>query len=107
VSDAPSAETAEGRRKRRRRIGLVLIGASVLMLFLGNFPLEPYLRGTNFILYWSVCFLFALMALFTAVVDMVAVRRDAERERRRLVEETLRGRKVTREPQHEDGESEE
>jgi len=91
VSEPSSAELAEHRKRRRRLVGSILIAASVVMLFLGNFVLEEQLSETiyGFVIFWSVCFLLALMALFTALFDMVAVRRDAARERLRLVQETF------------------
>jgi len=38
--------------------------------------------------------LFTLLALFTALVDMILVRREAARERRRLLDQIMRDRKA-------------
>jgi len=90
VSDAPSPELAERRRRRRRRVGLVLIVTASVSL-LGLLVFEPYLRTRPgpFGVLLGVCMFSALLALLTALVDMAAVRRDAARERRRLVEEAF------------------
>ena len=93
---------AERRKRRRRVVGLVMILISIVLVLLGQFALEPYLRESlyRFISYWSACALFTIVALFTALVDMVAVRREAAREERRLMEQTFRRKKA----EHDDSE---
>ncbi len=66
-----------------------MILISIALVLVGQLVLEPYLHGWDYIFYWGACAVFAVLALVTALVDMVAVRREAAREQRRLVQETF------------------
>jgi len=73
----------------RRWLGMMfLILAGSLMLW-GFTILRGSLRGWGYIAYWLTCFAFALAAFVVALVDWVAVRRDARSERRCLLLRTL------------------
>ena len=92
MSEWSQAQPEAERRKRRRRvIGLVMILMSIILVLAGQFALEPYLRENllRFIVYWGACALFTMAALFIALVDMIAVRREAAREERKLAQQTF------------------
>ncbi|MSR65653.1 MAG: hypothetical protein EXS18_07740 [Verrucomicrobiae bacterium] len=110
MSEWSQAQPEAERRKRRRRvIGLVMILMSIGLVLLGQLALEPYLRENlvRFIVYWSACALFTVAALFTALIDMVAVRSEAAREERRLTEHTFRRRKAAHDNSEDDDSGEE
>ncbi len=68
-----------------------MILVSIVLVLAGQFALADFLGGSvlRFILYWGACGIFTMLALFTALVDMVSVRRDAARAERKLVQETF------------------
>lgn len=72
-------------------IGLVMILISIALVLIGQLVLDSYLQENpqRFAYYWGACGLFALAALFTAMMDMVLVRREAAREERKLVQQTF------------------
>ncbi|MFO1488263.1 MAG: hypothetical protein U1F65_07285 [Verrucomicrobiota bacterium] len=82
---------AEKRDVVRRTLGVFFLAAAVIMLVLGETALGGYLSShpREFLLFWLVCFLFVGLALLTAVLDMMAVRRRLRGEQRELVENTL------------------
>ncbi len=92
MSETPKSESgAERRRQRRRRIGLGMILVSITLVVAGRFWLWAYLEQHSgaFVLYWGLCTIFTVLALFIALVDMVTVRREAAQEERRLAQEAL------------------
>src|SRR2546427_654171 len=70
-----------------RIIGTIFITACALMLVLGLTLLSDRLRGPQFILYWSWCFLLTMAAIFVAFWDMLMVRRASKQPRRELFRE--------------------
>jgi hypothetical protein len=54
------------------------------MLVLGVTVLTDRLRGPQFVLYWTWCFLLAVAAIAAALWDMLLVRRTSKRSRREL-----------------------
>ncbi len=104
MSEPPKSEVdAERRRQRRRLLGLAMILMSIALVLAGRFWLWSYLeqRTGVFVLYWGSCAIFTLLALFTALIDMVAVRREAVQAQRRLAQEALLRR--ARKEEEEDG----
>jgi hypothetical protein len=76
--------------KRRRWIGLFFLIASAAMLTWGSTWLAPYLKGTTYLIYWLVCFLFTTLAMGTALLDMWVIRSRARQERKALAEEVFK-----------------
>lgn len=76
---------------RRRWIGAILLAISAVMLIAGETFLKETLRKGNWIplAYWSGCFVFVLMAIIVALLDMVIMRKRLRAEQRGLVEETV------------------
>jgi len=68
-----------------------MILVSIVLLLLGQLVFDTYLHQHLFeyILYWGASTIFTVLALFTALVDMILVRREAAREERRLVQEAF------------------
>ena len=59
------------------------------MLLWGQTLLRPYLRGVAFLDYWLVCFTFTGLAMVTAALDMLAIRRDQRRQRKELIQRAI------------------
>jgi|ERR1051325_5428089 hypothetical protein len=83
------AEFAGPRRRRRRLFGLVLLLASIGQVLLGQYVWESSLVGWSYIWYWGSCAVLVVLALMTAVWDMIAIRREAAREKNQLIQKTL------------------
>lgn len=60
------------------------------MLIWGQTILLPYLRGLAFLIYWLICFIFTIAAIFIALLDVRAVRRRVRNEQTDLAQRTLR-----------------
>lgn len=73
----------------RRWFGLLFLALAFGMLIWGRMVLHDTLRGIPFLLYWSVCFLFTLAAIVTALLDMRATRKKARVEHEQLLRRTL------------------
>lgn len=69
-----------------------MVAVALAMLFCGatflSGPLEEH--GVAFIGYWAVCAWLTLATVLLALFDLLAVRAQTLRERRRLKEEILR-----------------
>jgi len=74
---------------RRRKLGIVCLAVPAGMLILGQTALKSSLSGFAFLAYWLICFLFIIAAIFIALVDLRAVRRQTREETRALLEATL------------------
>ena len=61
------------------------------MLVWGQTVLKDKLDGLAYIFYWLGCFLFTVLALMTALVDIWCVRRKQRIERRTLIKNTFSG----------------
>jgi hypothetical protein len=59
------------------------------LLIWGQTVLKPHLEGLWYLLYWSLCFLFTIAAIFIALLDVRAVRRRTREEQRDLIQRTL------------------
>ena len=75
---------------RRRVFGAVSLGMALLMLILGQTVLQHELSGWPFLMYWLVCLVFTSVSIGVALVDARATRLQVKRERRELLEETLK-----------------
>ncbi len=67
-----------------RVLGTILLIVCAGMFVLGLTIWEEDLRGPMFAIYWSWCFLLAVITIFIALWDMVLVRRAYRRQRREL-----------------------
>ena len=79
----------------------VMLGALV-MLFFGATFLDGWLREhpVLFVFYWLACAWGTLTAVLLALYDMLAIRAEVRRERRRLAAEILAKKKGTDEEPH-------
>jgi hypothetical protein len=71
----------------RRRLGIVFVGGSLLLVVLGLTVLATRLSGLVFILYWLACAVLAVLALGTALLDLIIVNARAREERKVLAHE--------------------
>jgi len=74
---------------RRRWFGLFFLFIALGLLIWGQTVLEPHLRGVGFLLYWLVCFIFTILALFTALLDLWIVRHRTRQAQQDLLKKTL------------------
>lgn len=73
---------------RRWSGALSLVGA-LLMLLAGQTWLEGRLKNAAFLGYWLICFGLTFIAMFTALLDVLLVRREGRAHQRALVESTV------------------
>jgi membrane protein implicated in regulation of membrane protease activity len=75
----------------RRWFGLLFLALAFGMLVWGQTVLSGKLEREKivFVIYWFVCFLFVIAAIVTALLDVRATRRRAQREHEELVRRTL------------------
>ena len=78
-------------KARRRWFGALCLVAAIAMLVAGETTPGKRLDGVAFVLYWLACFVFAALAMFTAMLDARALRREARAEQRALLETAFRG----------------
>jgi hypothetical protein len=74
----------------RRWWGAFCLAVAAVMLIWGQTVLVPYLKGLIFIIYWFICFLFTIGAIFIALIDLRAIRQRVRNEHTELIEKTLR-----------------
>lgn len=74
---------------RRRWVGSLCLGVSLLMLILGLTVVNPLLSPALFVAYWALCFLFTVAAMLVALLDIRALRSKTHREHFELLEKTL------------------
>lgn len=74
----------------RRWCSLGFLALAGGMLFWGQTVLKTRLEGKTFIIYWTLCFLFAGLAIISSLVESMQVRREYRRQQRELIEKTLR-----------------
>ena len=67
-----------------RLLSTVILTICALMAILGFSLWSEELQGPLFALYWSWCFLLAMVAIFLGLWDMLLVRRAFKRRRREL-----------------------
>ena len=74
----------------RRWFGLVFLALAAGMLLWGQTLLESRLAGKTDIIYWTLCFLFAGLAIIFSLHESIQVRRQYRRQQRELIEKTVR-----------------
>ncbi len=82
-------------RLRRRVLGGVL-GAALLLLAFGAFPLAHWLERhvVLFLLYWGAVAWLTVLAMLMALFEILVTRQQAIRERRELIRELHRNKRV-------------
>ena len=73
----------------RRWFGLVFLAIAFAMLVWGQTVLKPRLDGLAYILYWLGCFVFTVLAMMTALLDIWFIRRKQRQDRKDLVRKTF------------------
>ena len=73
----------------RRKMGMVCLAVPAAMVVLGQTALKTSLDGVVFLGYWLVCFLFTSAAMFVALAEIRAVRRQTRQETEALIEKTF------------------
>lgn len=74
----------------RRVAGVLFLTIAAVQVALGLTVLEDRLGALATLLYWTVCLLAALGAILCALVDALRCLGESRRERRVLLEQTLR-----------------
>ena len=74
----------------RRWLSLAFLALAGGMLLWGQTLLKTRLSGETFIIYWTLCFLFAGLAIIFSLVESMKVRREYRRQQRELIEKTVR-----------------
>ena len=74
---------------RRRALGTLFLGATLVMLVWGQTALQSHLQGMQFLFYWTACMLLTFLTLMTALLDFWIVRRRGRAQRIALLKETL------------------
>src|SRR6185503_11799530 len=73
----------------RRWLGLLFLALAFGLLVWGQTVLRDRLKGVAFLAYWGCCFLFTLAAIITALLDIRATRKRAQREHEELIQRTM------------------
>ena len=89
---------------RRRALGTLFLGASLVMLVWGQTALKPHLKGMQFLLYWTACMVLTFLTLMTALLDFWIVRRRGRAQRIALLKKTLLEIKSTADDESRDSE---
>ena len=74
----------------RRWFGVLFLALAFAMLVWGQTVLKPHLDGKAYLIYWLCCFGFTFAAIFTALIDLRATRRQTEIDQKELVDKTLK-----------------
>jgi len=73
----------------RRWLGAFCLAIAFGLLVWGETVLKPILTGFLFLIYWVGCFVFTIAAIVIALLDVRAVRRRTQAERRELLERSF------------------
>ena len=71
---------------RRRWFSVFFLIIAAGMLIWGQTLLKPYLEGVGFVIYWLVCMVFTALSMWTALLDIWAVRRRTRDQQRDLLQ---------------------
>ena len=74
---------------RRRWLGVMFLALAAGLLIWGQTVFEPHLKGLGFIAYYGICFLFTMLAILTALLDLWIIRTRTRSQRRELIQRTL------------------
>jgi hypothetical protein len=75
--------------RRRRWLGVVLLGTAGLMLVTGLTVLAPRLRGLTFVGYWLGCMGLTFLAALTALLDLWATARRVRQAQHELLSQAI------------------
>jgi hypothetical protein len=75
---------------RRRRFGVVVLSAALILLIAGETVLKDRLGRVGFILYWMACFICTGLAILVALVDARVLKSKVREEQRDLVKDILK-----------------
>jgi hypothetical protein len=84
----------------RRWLGAFCLAVAAGMLIWGQTILAPYVKGLGFIIYWGLCFVFTIGAIFIALLDVRAVRQRVRNEQADLIQRTIEEIERGEEEQH-------
>lgn len=73
----------------RRWFGLVFLALAFGMLVWGQTVFRSRLDGMAYLIYWAICFLLTFLALLTAMLDILLVRRRSREDRKELLRKTV------------------
>lgn len=62
------------------------------MLVWGQTVLRDQLKDTGYLLYWAICFFFTFLAICTALLDLLLVRRQNRIDQRDLLKKAFTSR---------------
>ncbi len=82
---------------RRRWFSVLFLIIAAGMLIWGQTLLKPYLEGVGFVIYWLVCMVFTALSMWTALLDIWAVRRRTRNQHRDLLQQVFEEREPDRE----------
>jgi hypothetical protein len=87
---------------RRRWWGMFFLTVATALLIWGQTLLKPHLEGTGvvFLIYWLICFAFTGLTIFTALLDVLTIRRRLRKQQSELIERTISAAR-----EHQDGKS--
>jgi len=78
--------------RARRTVLFFVVLVAMLMAFVGAVPLGGWLtteRPILFLLYWGACAWLTVLSILLALYDMLMLRQEAKRERRRIKSEVF------------------
>ena len=76
-------------QKQLRRCSLVLLASVLAMLVSGLSFLKPHLVGWIFVVYWLVCLALTCTVIIVTLLELRAIRRNAQRAHLELFLESL------------------
>jgi len=79
-------------QRARRTVLFFVVLAAMLMAFVGSVLLGGWLtteRPILFLLYWGACAWLTFLSILMALFDMLMLRKEARRERRRIKSEVF------------------
>jgi len=82
--------TMKNRLSTRRLLGVLFLTVATAQVVMGLTVLEARLSGFVALLYWTACLLATLGAILCALVDALHCLAESRRERRHLLEQTLK-----------------
>lgn len=77
-------------KSRRRLFGALCLLAAIVMLVAESTLLKNRLGELALLFYWLICFVFTLLAMAAAFLDVLILRHEARQQQRALFESTLR-----------------
>ncbi len=76
--------------RRRRWFGLFYLIVAIGMVIWGQTLLSAHLNGLTYLIYWITCFVFTLLAMLTAALDLWVIRLRQRRSENDAAREALK-----------------